>query len=88
MIELIKRCIFRWLPNEKKLHYLLNEGTLLGIRNKNGRMAYLYMIHNWCAEVVFREDVPYSQAEEIFVFPGVKQFNQYLESELRGNFKP
>jgi len=86
MIHLIKRWVFRWLPDHKKLSCLLNEGTLLGMRSKNGRTAYLYMFHNWCAEVIFQQDTPHSEVEKILIFSNVAQFNQYLEKELRGNF--
>lgn len=82
----LKRWLFRYLPNRKKLEYLLNEGTMLGMRSKDGRTAYLYMLHNWCAEVFFVDDQPEKQAEKIVVFANVKQFNQYLEKELRQNF--
>ncbi len=86
MTDLLKRWIFRWLPDKKKLNYLLNKGTMLGLRTKNGRTAYLYMLHTWCVEVIFREDLPCNDAEKIFVFPNVRQFNQYLEKELRANY--
>jgi|DewCreStandDraft_4_1066084.scaffolds.fasta_scaffold37305_4 hypothetical protein len=79
----VKRWLFRWMSNQQKLRFLLDEGTMLGMRNKNGRTAYLYMLHNWCAEVIFRDDMPENEAEKIFVFRSVKQFNQYLEQELR-----
>lgn len=79
----IKRWLFRWLSNQQKLRLLLDEGTVLGMRNKNGRIAYLYMFHNWCIEVIFQDDRPENQAENIFVFASAKQFNQYLEQELR-----
>lgn len=81
-----RKWIFRWLSNQQKLQYLLNEGTLLGLRNKNGRTAYLYMLHDWCAEVIFQDDLPDNKAEKIFVFSDVKQFNRYLEQELRQSF--
>lgn len=79
----IKRRLFRWLSNQQKIWFLQNEGTMLGMRSKNGRTAYLYMLHNWCAEVIFQDDLPEKQVEKIHVFSNVRDFNRYLEQEVR-----
>jgi hypothetical protein len=70
----------------KKIDYLRDRGTMLGTRLKNGRKAYLYIIKDFCAEVIFQKDNTELSAEQITTFANVKEFNSYLEREFRSNF--
>lgn len=59
---------------------------MLGTRMKNGRKAYLYMLRDFCAEVIFQQDNEFLLAEQITTFPSVKEFNNYLEQEFKASY--
>lgn len=80
------RLIFRLMSVRKKIDYLRDKGTVLGTRLKNGRKAYLYIIKDFCAEVIFQKDNTELSAEQIRTFANVKEFNSYLEREFRSSF--
>ncbi|QOI97224.1 MAG: hypothetical protein HRU69_06850 [Flammeovirgaceae bacterium] len=83
---MIDRLIFKLMTFRKKIDYLRNEGTILGTRLKNGRKAYLYIIKDFCAEVIYQKDNAELTAEQITTFANVKEFNSYLEREFRSTF--
>ena len=83
---MIERLMFRLLSLKKKIDYLRDRGTILGTRLKDGRKAYLYIIKDFCAEVIYQNDNAALTAERITTFANVKEFNNYLERELRSNY--
>jgi hypothetical protein len=80
------RLFFKFLSESKQVTYLQENGTMLGTRIKNGRKAYLYMLRDFCAEVIFQHDDAQFNAEKITTFPSVKEFNNYLEQEFKASF--
>jgi hypothetical protein len=80
------RLVFKALSESKKIAYLKEQGTILGTRLKNGRKAYLYIIKDFCVEVIFRNDNSEMQPEKVTTFANVKEFNSYLEREFRASF--
>lgn len=70
----------------KKIAYLREQGTILGTRLKNGRKAYLYILKDFCVEVIFQKDDAELAAEQVTTFANVKEFNNYLEKEFRSSF--
>lgn len=83
---MIDRLLFKFMSFRKKIDYLREQGTVLGTRLKNGRKAYLYIIKDFCAEVIFQKDNAELSAEQITTFANVKEFNTYLEQEFRSTF--
>jgi len=83
---MIGRMFFRLLSESKKVAQLHEQGTMLGTRLKNGRKAYLYMLKDFCVEVIFKQDNVDLSAERITTFDNVKEFNSYLEKEFRAAF--
>lgn len=77
---------FRLLSESKKVAYLHEQGTILGTRIKNGRKAYLYMLKDFCVEVIFKQDNAELSPEKVTTFDSVKEFNNYLEKEFRTAF--
>lgn len=80
------RMFFRYLSESRQIAYLQEHGTMLGTRIKNGRKAYLYMLRDFCAEVIFKHDDTQLTAEKITTFPTVKDFNNYLEQEFKASY--
>lgn len=83
---MIGRMFFRLLSSSKKIAYLQEKGTVLGTRLKNGRKAYLYMIKDFCVEVIFRQDNDEMTPERVTTFSSVREFNTYLEREFKAAF--
>src|SRR5689334_24598810 len=80
------KMFFRLLSESKKVSYLHEQGTMLGTRLKNGRKAYLYMLKDFCVEVIFKQDNVDLSLEKVRTFDSVKEFNSYLEKEFRTAF--
>ena len=83
---MIGKMFFRLLSESKKVAYLHEQGTILGTRIKNGRKAYLYMLKDFCVEVIFKQDNIDLSPEKVTTFDSVKEFNSYLEREFRTAF--
>ncbi len=83
---MIGRMIFNFLSESSQIAYLREKGTMLGTRLKNGRKAYMYMIKDFCVEVVFKQDNAEMNPEQVITFANVKEFNSYLEREFRAAF--
>ena len=80
------RMIFKFLSESKQITYLREKGTVLGTRLKNGRKAYLYMLTDFCVEVIFQQDNQELLPERVTTFSNVKEFNSYLEREFKTSF--
>ena len=83
---MIGRMFFKFLSESKQVAYLHENGTVLGTRIKNGRKAYLYMIKDFCVEVIFQHDNQELNPETVTTFSSVKEFNSYLEKEFKTAF--
>lgn len=83
---MIRRMFFSLLSESKKVDYLHEQGTMLGTRSKNGRKAYLYMLKDFCVEVIFKQDNSEMTPEKVTTFSSVQEFNSYLEREFKAAF--
>lgn len=52
-------------------------------RKKDGRLVYIYMFHDLFAEIIFRDDNPEKEADNLLIIKGLKKLNQHLEKETR-----
>jgi hypothetical protein len=75
----------RW-SIEKQVSHLKKKAVALGTRAKSGRKIYIYMLGNLFVEVVYRGDVSENTPEQVNVLRGLKNLNEYLESEFRTSF--
>ena len=83
---MIGRMFFKFLSESKQVAYLREKGTVLGTRFKNGRKAYMYMLADFCVEVIFKQDNQELSPERVTTFSNVKEFNSYLEREFKTTF--
>jgi hypothetical protein len=83
---MIGRMFFKFLSESKQITYLQEKGTVLGTRIKNGRKAYMYMIADFCVEVIFQQDNQDLSPECVTTFSNVREFNNYLEREFKTTF--
>ncbi|MBX2967347.1 MAG: hypothetical protein KF845_14470 [Cyclobacteriaceae bacterium] len=83
---MFRKLYFKSLSAAKQITALREKGTMLGTRQKSGRKAYLYLLKDFCAEVIFQNDDARYSPEKITTFNSVKEFNNYLEREFRASF--
>ncbi|MBX2964294.1 MAG: hypothetical protein KF687_17425 [Cyclobacteriaceae bacterium] len=83
---MFRKLYFKSLSAKSKIVALRDKGIMLGTRIKNGRKAYLYLLRDLCAEVIFQNDDAEMQPERITTFSSVSEFNKYLEREFRSAF--
>jgi hypothetical protein len=80
------RMLFKYLSENQQIARLKEKGTILGTRLKNGRKAYLYILTDFCVEVIFQNDNEELNPEKVTTFASVQEFNSYLEKEFRASF--
>jgi hypothetical protein len=83
---MLLRLFFKHFSLPKQIEHLKNKGVMIGTRHKDGRKVYLYMIKDFFVEVFYKSDTPENEAEQVKLIPGLKNLNQYLESEFRATF--
>ena len=80
------RFVFKHFSLSKQVAQLKSKGVMIGTRHKDGRKVYLYMIKDFFVEVFYKSDIPENDAEQVKLIPGLKNLNQYLESEFRATY--
>jgi hypothetical protein len=83
---MLLKWVFNYLPEGKKIDYVKKRGIVLGSRIRNGRKVHLYMIGNFFAEVIYKNDNVNQQPENLDTFSNLNNLNVYLESEFRRAF--
>jgi hypothetical protein len=83
---MFRKLYFKSLSAARQIAALREKGTMLGTRLKNGRKAYLYLLKDFCAEVIFLNVDTELQPEKLTTFDNVQEFNSYLEREFRASF--
>ena len=83
---MIFQYFFQRLSIEKQILQLKKKGVALGTRAKNGRKIYIYMLGNLFVEVIYNGDSSENTPEQVNVLRGLKNLNEYLESEFRTSF--
>jgi hypothetical protein len=83
---MILQFFFRRLSTEKQVLYLKKKGVALGTRAKNGRKIYIYMLRDLFVEVLYKNDNTEEAPEHVNMLRGLKNLNEYLESEFRTSF--
>ena len=80
------KLFFQHASPQRQIERLKKKGILLGSRIKSNRKVYIYMLSNLFVEVMFRNDNAELEPEKIQILSGLKNLNQYLESEFKSNF--
>jgi hypothetical protein len=83
---MISQLMFRYQSAEKQITLLKNRGIALGTRAKNGRKIFIYMLGSLFVEVMYNGDNSEGSPEKVNMLRGLKNLNQYLESEFRTSF--
>jgi len=83
---MIFQFFFQRLSVEKQVQHIRRKGIALGTRAKNGRKIYIYMLGNLFVEVIYKGDNSENNPEQVNTLRGLKNLNEYLESEFRTSF--
>lgn len=74
---------FKLLKPAKQVKYIKTRGVMLGARSKGGRQAYIYMFQSLFAEVLFKDDNPESETEQMILMNGLDMLHLHLEQETK-----
>jgi hypothetical protein len=74
---------FKRLSKTRQAELMKRWGIVLGTRNREGRVTYLYMMNNLFAEILYETDNPRMQVESVVVLDGLDGFKAYLEDDIR-----
>jgi hypothetical protein len=80
---MILKIFFNRLSRSSQAKFMKRRGIVLGTRNKEGRLIYVYMVNNLFAEIAYENDNPKNKVESLVVIKGLQQLNKYLEKDLR-----
>lgn len=81
--DMILKLIFKQLSLRRQAEFMKRRGIVLGTRNMNGRLTYLYMVNNLFAEIIYEKDNPKMCVERLVVLDGLESLNKHLEKDLR-----
>jgi hypothetical protein len=80
------KLIFKNLSESGKLRFLRDHGVSLGVRMRENRKVFIYMVKDFFVEVIYQQDNTESEAETLNIFDSLKGLNSYLENEFRTAF--
>ena len=79
-------CSFKNLSESGKLRFLREHGVSLGVRMRENRKVFIYMVKDFFVEVLYQHDNIEGEAEKLNVFDSLKGLNSYLEKEFKTAF--
>lgn len=74
---------FRLLKPSKQVKFIKKNGVMLGARMKGERQAYVYMFRTLFAEILFKDDNPESETEQMKLIDGLDMLHLHLERETK-----
>ena len=80
------KLIFKNLSESGKLRFLREHGVSLGVRMRENRKVFIYMVKEFFVEVIYQQDNSDREAERLNIFDSLKGLNSYLENEFRTAF--
>ncbi|MEX2230905.1 MAG: hypothetical protein WD824_01995 [Cyclobacteriaceae bacterium] len=79
---MLLKLIFKRLSVKKQADIMIRRGIVLGTRKKDGRQAYLYMVNNLFAEILYENDNPGMKVETLVLLDGLNKLTKHLEEGL------
>ena len=80
------KLIFKNLSESGKLRFLRELGVSLGVRMRENRKIFIYMVKDFFVEVLYHNDNSEENVEQLTVFDSLKRLNSHLENEFRTTF--
>ena len=79
---MLLKLIFKRLSVKSQADIMIRQGIVLGTRKKDGRQAYLYMVDNLFAEILYENDNPGMKVERLVVLDGLNKLTRHLEDAM------
>lgn len=86
LFSMFYKLIFKNLSESGKLRFLREHGVSLGVRMRENRKVFIYMVKDFFVEVLYQHDNSEGDAEKLNVFDSLKGLNSYLEKEFKTAF--
>ena len=80
---MLLKFVFKRLSLSKQANFMKCRGIVVGTRKKEGRQAYLYMVNNLFAEILYENDNPHMKAEALVLLDGLHNLQTYLGNDIR-----
>lgn len=80
---MITKFFFKRLSVVSQANFMKKRGISLGSRWKDGRYIFMYMFRDLFVEIMFVQDNPENDPENVTVISGIEEFNKRLEEEIR-----
>jgi hypothetical protein len=78
--------VFRYTSKKKREKTITESGTVMGIRERNGRKVFLIMVKNFFIEAFYVNDNADGELESFNVIGNIGLFNSYMEKEFKAVF--
>jgi hypothetical protein len=78
--------VFRYASKKNKEKTIAESGTVMGIRERNGRKIFLIMIKTFFVEAFYVKDDINGELESFNVIGNIGLFNSYMEKEFKAIF--
>ena len=78
--------VFRYASKRNKAKSIADSGTLMGIRDRNGRKVFLIMVKTFFVEAFYVNDDADGELESFNVIGNIGLFNSYMEKEFRAAY--
>jgi hypothetical protein len=75
--------VFRYASKKNKEKSIAESGTVMGIRDRNGRKVFLIMVKTFFIEAFYLNDDADGELESFSVIGNIGLFNSYMEKEFR-----
>ena len=78
--------IFRYASKKNKEKAIAERGTLMGVRERNGRKVFLIMVKTFFVEAFYVNDDSENELESFNVIGNIGLFNSYMEKDFKAVF--
>ena len=77
---------FRYYSKKRKAKCIADTGTLLAVRERNGRKVQLFMVENFFLEAIYLEDNADGELETVNYIGELALLKSYMEKEFKAAF--
>jgi hypothetical protein len=78
--------VFRYASQKNKAKTIAEAGTLMGVRERNGRKIFLIMVKTFFIEAFYVNDDADGELESFNVIGNISLFNSYMEKAFKAAY--
>jgi hypothetical protein len=83
---MLDQFVFRYASQKNKEKTIAEVGTLMGIRESNGRKIFLIMVKTFFIEAYYVNDDADGELESFSVIGNIGLFNSYMEKAFKAAY--